>query len=171
MALMLGALMIHGVNPGPKLITEHPDIFWGLLASFWIGNLILLVMNIPLIGLWVRILTIPYKYLFPGVLLLVCVGVYSINNNAFDLLVVFFFSAVGYLLAQLRFSPAPLLLGFVLGPMMEENFRRALLLSRGDMMVFLERPISAVLIGLTLLTLFGPSLMGLVRRSRKKHHS
>ena len=169
MALMLGALLIHGVEPGPGLISEHPDIFWGLLASFWIGNLILLVMNIPMIGLWARILTIPYKFLFPSVLLLICVGVYSINNNAFDLLVVFFFSVIGYLLALLKFSPAPLLLGFVLGPMMEENFRRALLLSRGDMMVFIERPISSVLIGLTLLTLFGPSLMKLIRGLRKKH--
>ncbi|MFV0437829.1 MAG: tripartite tricarboxylate transporter permease [Desulfopila sp.] len=167
MALLLGALLIHGVDPGPDLIIEHPEIFWGLLASFWVGNLLLLVMNIPLIGLWTRILTIPYKYLFPGVLLLICVGVYSINNNAFDLLVVFVFSIIGYVLALLKFSPAPLLLGFVLGPMMEENFRRALLLSRGEMTVFFERPISLVLICLTLLALFGPLLKKLMYRLLK----
>lgn len=158
MALMLGALLIHGVNPGPQLIGEHPEIFWGLLASFWIGNLILLVMNIPLIGVWVRILAIPYKYLYPGVLLLVCVGVYSVNNNAFDILVVVVFAVVGYLMTMARMSPAPMLLGMVLGPMMEENFRRAMLLSRGDAMVFLERPICAVLIGLTVFMLVWPAL-------------
>ena len=120
-----------------------------------------------MIGLWARILTIPYKFLYPGVLLLICVGVYSINNNPFDLLVVFVFSAIGYLLAVFRFSPAPLLLGFVLGPMMEENFRRALLLARGDLMVFVERPISASLIVLSLLVLFGPAASELLRRGRR----
>jgi len=158
MALMLGALLIHGVEPGPQLISEHPALFWGLLASFWIGNLLLLVMNIPLIGVWVWLLKIPYKYLYPSVLLLVCVGVYSINNNAFDLLVVFVFSAIGYGMSLLKFSPAPLLLGFVLGPMMEENFRRALLLSRGDLAVFVERPISAVLIAVAVILLMAPLL-------------
>ncbi len=164
MALLLGALLIHGVEPGPKMIVDNPEIFWGLLASFWIGNLMLLIMNIPMIGLWARILTIPYKYLFPGVLLLICVGVYSINNNPFDLLVVFVFSAIGYLLSIFRFSPAPLLLGFVLGPMLEENFRRALLLARGDLMVFVERPISAGLLVLSMLVLFGPAVSQLWRR-------
>ena len=169
MALMLGALLIHGVNPGPRLITEHPEIFWGLLASFWVGNLMLLVMNIPLIGLWVRILSIPYKYLFPGVLMLVCVGVYSVNNNAFDLLVVFVFAAIGYGMSLARLSPAPMLLGIVLGPMMEENFRRALLLSRGDVTVFIDRPVCLTLLVLGLLLLFAPLLrkgFGRLRRER-----
>jgi TctA family transporter len=166
MALMLGALLIHGVEPGPQLIGDNPEIFWGLLASFWVGNLMLLVMNIPMIGLWARILTIPYKYLYPSVLLLICVGVYSINNNAFDLLVVFAFSVIGYGMALLKFSPAPLLLGFVLGPMMEENFRRALLLARGDLAVFVQRPISAALIALTVAILLLPAISALVGRGR-----
>jgi len=166
MALMLGALLIHGVEPGPALLSEHPEIFWGLLASFWIGNLMLLIMNIPMIGLWARILLIPYKYLYPSILLLVCVGVYSINNNAFDLLVVFVFSAIGYGMVLLKFSPAPLLLGFVLGPMMEENFRRTLLLSRGDPWIFAERPISAVLLALSVAVLLLPLIMGVVRKRR-----
>ncbi|MGP9796417.1 tripartite tricarboxylate transporter permease [Halomonas sp. 86] len=161
MALMLGALLIHGVSPGPQLITDHPDIFWGLLASFWIGNLMLLVMNIPMIGLWVKILAIPYKYLYPGVLMLICVGVYSVSNNAFDLLVVFVFSVIGYGMSLARLSPAPMLLGIVLGPMMEENFRRALLLSRGDYTVFLQKPISATLLALAVLLLLWP----LIRRA------
>lgn len=169
MALMLGALLIHGVNPGPQLIGEHPEIFWGLLASFWIGNLMLLIMNIPLIGLWVRILAIPYKYLYPGVLMLICVGVFSVNNNAFDLLVVFVFSIIGYAMAAARLSPAPMLLGIVLGPMLEENFRRAMLLSRGDYMTFVEKPICAVLLTLSLLLLLWPVLkraLHIVRRPR-----
>lgn len=161
MALMLGALLIHGVNPGPQLIGEHPEIFWGLLASFWIGNLMLLIMNIPMIGLWVKILAIPYKYLYPGVLMLICVGGYSVSNNAFDLLVVFVFSAIGYAMSVARLSPAPMLLGIVLGPMMEENFRRAMLLSRGDYAVFVQKPICAVLLALSLLMLLWP----LIRRS------
>jgi len=167
MALMLGALLIHGVEPGPQLIGEHPQIFWGLLASFWVGNLMLLVMNIPLIGVWVRILKIPYKYLFPGVLLLICVGVYSVSNNPFDLLVVFVFSAIGYAMSLAKLSPAPMLLGIVLGPMMEENFRRAMLLSRGDIAVFIERPICAFLIGASVLLLFVPVLARLMRRRQQ----
>ncbi|MCV0424175.1 MAG: tripartite tricarboxylate transporter permease [Roseibium sp.] len=167
MALMLGALLIHGVNPGPQLIGEHPEIFWGLLASFWVGNLMLLVMNIPLIGIWVKILAIPYKYLFPGILMLICVGVYSVNNNPFDLLVVFVFSVIGYLMVLARLSPAPMMLGIVLGPMMEENFRRAMLLSRGDATVFLEKPVCAALLGLTLLVLVWPLIPMLMRRMRR----
>jgi TctA family transporter len=167
MALMLGALLIHGVQPGPQLIGEHPEIFWGLLASFWIGNLMLLVMNIPLIGIWVKILAIPYKYLFPCVLMLVCVGVYSVSNNAFDLLTVFVFAAVGYGMSVVKLSPAPMLLGIVLGTMMEDNFRRAMLLARGDPMVFLDRPICAVLLGLALVLLLWPLASRLVRKLRR----
>ncbi len=143
MALMLGALIIHGIQPGPQMVTEHADLFWGLIASFWIGNIMLVVMNLPLIGMWARLLKVPYKYLFPSALFFVCVGVYSTNNNLFDVGMVLVLGLVGYLFLKLRFSPAPLLLGFVLGPMVEENFRRALLLSRGSMSVFIERPISA----------------------------
>lgn len=144
MALMLGAMMIHNIQPGPQLMVEHPTVFWGLIASFWIGNLLLLVLNIPLIGLWVRLLSVPYRLIYPAVLLFICIGVYSANNNLFDVLIVLGMGVFGFVAARLGFEAAPLLLGFVLGPMMEENFRRALLLSRGDMTVFMTRPISAV---------------------------
>jgi len=149
MALMIGALMIHGIVPGPQLMTKHPDLFWGLVMSFWIGNLMLLVLNIPLIGIWVRVLTIPYQLLYPAVLMFVCIGVYSINNNAFDVGVVVLFGIVGYVMRLLDLQPAPLLLGFVLGPLLEENLRRALLISRGDFLVFVERPISAGFVAVT----------------------
>ncbi len=143
MALMLGALIIHGIQPGPQMVTEHADLFWGLIASFWIGNVLLVIMNLPLIGMWAKMLKVPYKYLFPSALFFVCVGVYSTNNTLFDVGMVLVVGLLGYLFLKLRFSPAPLLLGFVLGPMVEENFRRALLLSRGDMGIFVDRPISA----------------------------
>ena len=143
MALMLGALIIHGIQPGPQMVVEHADIFWGLIASFWVGNVILLILNLPLIGVWIRLLSVPYKYLYPTALFFLCVGVYSTNNSLFDVRMVLLFGVAGYLLMRLRFEAAPLLLGFVLGPMVEENFRRALLLSRGDMSVFFTRPISA----------------------------
>ncbi len=149
MALMLGAMIIAGVQPGPRLVTEHPEIFWGLLASFWIGNVLLLVLNIPLIGIWVKMLQIPYRILYPAILLFICIGVFSVNNNVFDIYVVLAFGVMGYLLMLLKFEVAPLLLGFILGPLMEEHLRRAMLLSRGDPAVFLERPISATFILLT----------------------
>jgi putative tricarboxylic transport membrane protein len=157
MALMLGALMIHGITPGPNFIIEKPDMFWGLIMSFWIGNLMLLVLNIPMIGIWIRVLAVPYHLLYPAVLMFVCMGVYSVNNSAFDVQMVLLFGLLGYAMRLLDFSPAPLILGFVLGPLMEENLRRALLISRGDFMVFLERPISAGLVvttGLLLLWTF-----------------
>ena len=144
MALMLGALMIHGIAPGPRVIAENPDLFWGLVVSFLIGNFMLLILNIPLIQLWVRILQIPYRFLAPAIVLLVCVGVYSLGRSTFDVLLVAGFSAAGYVLIKLGFEAAPLLLGFILGPMLEENLRRSLLLSRGDFAIFVERPISAV---------------------------
>ncbi|MEJ7928571.1 tripartite tricarboxylate transporter permease [Ramlibacter sp. AN1015] len=146
MALMLGALIIHGIQPGPMMITEQPQLYWGLIASFIIGNVMLVVLNIPLIGLWVSLLRIPYNILFPAVLVFICLGVYSVNNNTFDVYMVAFIGVVGYLMMLFRMEAAPLLLGFILGPMMEENLRRALLLSRGDAMVFVERPISASLL-------------------------
>jgi TctA family transporter len=146
MALILGALMIQGIVPGPQLIKEHADIFWGLIASFWIGNIILVVLNVPLIGLWVRLLMIPYKYLYPSALFFVCIGVYSANNDMFQVGETVVIGLVGYLLLLLDFHPAPVLLGFVLGPRFEENFRRAMLLSRGDFLVFVKHPISAFFI-------------------------
>lgn len=149
MALMLGAMIIAGVQPGPRLVAEHPEIFWGLLASFWIGNVLLLILNIPLIGIWVKMLQIPYRILYPAILLFICIGVYSVNNNVFDIYAVLAFGVLGYVLMLLKFEVAPLLLGFILGPLMEEHLRRAMLLSRGDPMVFLERPISASFIALT----------------------
>lgn len=143
MALMLGALIIHGIQPGPLLMTQQPELFWGLIVSFGIGNIMLMILNLPMIGLWVAILRIPYRVLFPAIIVFISLGVYSVNNNAFDIYMVAIIGALGYLLSVLRFEAAPLLLGFVLGPLMEENLRRALLLSRGDMMTFVERPISA----------------------------
>ena len=167
MALMLGALMIHNIQPGPQMITEHPTIFWGLIASFWIGNLLLLVLNIPLIGMWVKLLTVPYRLIYPAVLFFICVGVYSTNNNMFDVGSVLVIGIFGYITMRLGFEPAPLLLGFVLGPMVEENFRRALLLSRGDMSVFVSRPISGTFMALCAAQL----LAGAYSRLRRKHVS
>lgn len=149
MALILGALIIHGISPGPLMITEQPTLFWGLVVSFFIGNILLLVLNIPLVTIWVKILAIPYHVLYPAIIIFICLGVFSANNSVFDIYMVVLFGFVGYLMLVLRFDPAPLLLGFILGPMMEENLRRALLLSRGDMMVFLQKPISATLIAVT----------------------
>lgn len=153
MALMLGALMIHNIAPGPQLMVEHPDLFWGLLVSFGIGNLMLMVLNIPLIGMWVKLLSVPYRFIFPTVLFLICIGVYSANNNLFDVWVVLGLGLLGFAFARLGIPPAPLLLAFVLGPLVEENFRRALLLSRGDMMVFVSRPISATCVAVIVLML------------------
>jgi putative tricarboxylic transport membrane protein len=143
--LMLGALIIHGIQPGPLMITEQPALFWGLIVSFIIGNVMLMVLNIPLIGLWVSILRIPYRVLYPAILVFISLGVYSVNNNTFDIMMVAVIGAIGYAMAVFRFEAAPLLLGFILGPLMEEHLRRALLLSRGDPWVFLQRPISATL--------------------------
>jgi putative tricarboxylic transport membrane protein len=143
MALILGALLIQGIQPGPQLITEHADLFWGLIASFWIGNVLLVILNIPLIGVWVKLLQVPYRYLYPSALFFIAVGVFSTNSSLFEIGEVLVFGLIGAVFVALDFSPAPILLGFVLGPMIEENFRRAMLLSRGDMMVFVQRPISA----------------------------
>src|SRR5258705_399549 len=144
MALLLGALMIQGIAPGPQLITEHPDIFWGLIASFWVGNILLVVLNVPMIGLWVKLLAVPYRYLYPSALFFVCIGVYAANNDMFQVGEVILIGILGYTLLRLGFQPAPILLGFVLGPRFEENFRRAMLISRGDLITFLEKPISAL---------------------------
>ncbi len=148
MALMLGALIIHGIQPGPMLMTAQPELLWGLIVSFAIGNIMLVILNLPLVGIWVSILRIPYHVLYPAILVFICLGVYSVNNNVFDVYMTAVLGVLGYVLLKLRFEPAPLLLGFVLGPMIEENLRRAMLLSRGDPSTFIERPISAVVLGL-----------------------
>lgn len=163
MAVMIGGLLIHGITPGPQLISEHAPLFWGVVASFWIGNLLLLVLNLPFIGLWVKLLSIPYRSLYPVVLLLICIGVYSVNNSSFDVLLTFGFGILGFLLNRRGFPSAPLLLGFVLGPLLEENFRRALLLSSGDFSTFATRPVSAVFLLLTLAILLA-SVLALRRR-------
>jgi TctA family transporter len=164
MALLLGALIIQGIVPGPQLISEHPDIFWGLIASFWIGNVLLVVLNVPLIGLWVKLLQIPYRYLYPAALFFVCIGVYAANNDMFQVAETLAIGVVGYLLKLLGFHPAPILLGFVLGGRFEESFRRAMVLSRGDLMVFLDRPISAFILGLCVL-LIAAQIYSRLRRS------
>jgi TctA family transporter len=151
MALMLGALMIQGIVPGPQLIKEHPDIVWGLIASFWIGNILLVILNVPLIGIWVKLLMIPYRYLYPSALFFVCIGVYAANNDMFQVGEVIVIGILGYVLLRLGFQPAPILLGFVLGPRFEENFRRAMLISRGELTTFIEKPISAFFLALCVL--------------------
>jgi len=166
MALILGALIIQGITPGPSLISEHPDIFWGLIASFWIGNILLVILNVPLIGLWVKLLMIPYRYLYPSAMFFICIGVYSTNNDLFQVAEVLFLGVVGYVLLRLGFHPAPVLLGFVLGPRFEENFRRAMLLSRGSFMTFIERPISAVFIALCVILIVAQVIF-YIRRQRK----
>jgi TctA family transporter len=143
MALMLGALTIQGIAPGPQVMTSKPDLFWGLIASMWIGNAMLVLLNLPLVGLWVKLLQIPYRWLFPSIIMFCAVGNYSINNSAMDLYLVGIAGILGYVLVKLECEPAPLILGYVLGPLMEENLRRALLISRGDPTVFFTRPIAA----------------------------
>jgi putative tricarboxylic transport membrane protein len=153
MALMVGAMTIHNIQPGPQVMTSNPDLFWGLIASMWIGNLMLVILNLPLIGIWIKLLTVPYRWLFPAIVLFCAIGVFSTNNNNFDIWMVAGFGVLGYLLIKLGCEPAPLMLGFILGPMMEENLRRAMLLSRGDWSTFVTRPISAVLLALAVLLL------------------
>ena len=153
MALLLGALMIQGIAPGPQLISEHPDLFWGLIASFWIGNVLLLILNVPLIGVWVKLLQVPYRYLFPSALFFIAVGVFSTTNSVFQVIEVLFFGIAGAILLKLRLPITPILLGFVLGPMVEENFRRALQLSHGDLTTFISRPISAFFVAASILVI------------------
>ena len=146
MALMVGAMTIKGIQPGPQVMTSNPELFWGLIASMWIGNLMLVILNLPLIGIWIKLLTVPYRFLFPAIVVFCCIGTYTLNNNNFDVFMTAAFAVVGYIFYKLSCEPAPLLLGFILGPMMEENLRRALLLSRGDWSTFLSRPLSAGLL-------------------------
>ena len=151
MALMVGAMTIKGIQPGPQVMVSNPQLFWGLIASMWVGNAMLVILNLPLIGIWIKLLTVPYKYLFPAITLFCCIGVYTLNNNTFDVYLTAVFALVGYLFYKLSCEGAPLLLGFILGPMMEENLRRALLLSRGDWSAFVTRPLSAGLLAAAVL--------------------
>lgn len=161
MAMMLSAFMIHGITPGPTVLTTQPEIFWGLVASMWIGNLLLVVINLPLIGIWVKLLTVPYRLLYPAILLFCCIGVYSMNNRIFDVVLAAGFGLLGYMFRKAKCEPGPLLLGFVLGPLLEANLRRTLLITQGDPSIFIERPISltmliatVVLLGLMILPAF-----------------
>lgn len=165
MALIIGAMMIHGIQPGPQMLSEQPAMFWGLVMSFWIGNIVLVILNVPMIGLWIRVLTIPYHILYPSIVMFVCIGVYGVNNNVFDIYLVLLFGIAGYVLRALHFEPAPLLLGYVLGPMLEENFRRAMLLSRGSFDTFIDRPISMWVLTLTAALLVWGIWSGLRHRS------
>jgi len=166
MALMLGAIIVHGISPGPTIMTKQPDLFWGLIVSMWIGNLVLLILNLPLVGLWVRVLKIPYRYLFPAIMVFSGIGIYSLSNAPFELYLVAIFSVVGFIWRKLGCPPAPMMLGLVLGPMLEENLRRSLLVSRGDPMIFMERPISLAFIIITVLILIVMSLPTIKKRRK-----
>jgi putative tricarboxylic transport membrane protein len=161
MALMIGALMIQGIAPGPQVMTERPALFWGLIASMWIGNLMLLVLNLPLVGLWVRLVAVPYRLLFPAIFVFCCIGVYTVDNKIFDIYQMAALSALGYVLLKLDCEPAPMVLGFILGPMMEENLRRAMMISFGDPSVFVTRPLSAAFLAAAALLLAAIALPAL----------
>ena len=165
MALMIGAMMIQGIAPGPQVMTERPELFWGMVASMWIGNLMLVILNLPLVGIWVKLLSVPYRLLYPSILLFCCVGVYSISNQPFDVMLAALFGVLGYVFIKLECEPAPLILGFILGPMMEENLRRTMLLSRGDATVFFTKPISGALLAVAILLLL-ITLAPAVRKTR-----
>jgi TctA family transporter len=153
MALMVGAMIIQGIQPGPSVITEQPALFWGIVVSMWIGNLFLLILNLPLIGLWVRMIMVPYRLLYPAILVFCAIGVFSLRNSQFDVYMMALFGILGYVFSKLGCEPAPMLLAFILGPLMEEFLRRAMLLSRGDPLVFVQRPISATLLGIAVLAM------------------
>jgi putative tricarboxylic transport membrane protein len=167
MALMVGAFILQGITPGPNVINDQPALFWGIIASMWVGNVLLVLLNLPLIGLWVKMLSIPYRALFPAIVLFACIGCFSINQNIYDVYAIAFFGVVGYVLIRFGCEPAPLLLGFVLGPLLEEHLRRAMIISRGDAMIFVTRPISATLLGLALLAVIVAVLPG-IRKKRKE---
>ncbi len=167
MALMVGAMTIHNIQPGPQVMTSNPELFWGLIASMWIGNAMLIILNLPLIGMWIKLLAVPYRWLFPAIVLFCAIGVYSTNNNNFDIWMVALFGVIGYIFIKLGCEPAPLLLGFILGPMMEEYLRRALLISRGDWSVFVTRPISASLLAVAV-TLLLIVLLPSIKKKREE---
>jgi TctA family transporter len=164
LALMIGALIVQGITPGPTVMLQQPALFWGLICSMWIGNAMLLVLNLPLVGIWVRLLTVRYHLLYPVIVGFCCIGVLSISNNVFHVYSLIGFGLVGYLLMRLDFEPAPLLLGFVIGPLLEVNFRRSLVLSAGDPVIFLERPATAAMLALAALALIVAALPAMRRR-------
>jgi len=164
MAMLLGAFTIHGIQPGPFFIAEHPQLFWGLIASMYIGNVMLLALNLPLIGMWVQILKIPYRLLFPLIIIFCFVGVYSLNNNFYELLIMIFFGFVGYLLRKLNYEAGPFLLAMILGPMMEISFCQSLGIAEGDPMIFFRRPISASLLSVIFLLLAFLAILKVVRK-------
>jgi putative tricarboxylic transport membrane protein len=153
MALMVGAMTIHGIIPGPQVMTKNPELFWGMIASMWIGNAMLVIINLPLVGIWVKLLKVPYRLMVPAILIFCSIGIYSINNSIQDVYFTAFFALVGYIMIKLGFEPAPMLLGFVLGKLMEEKLRQALILSRGSFTTFIERPVSATLLAIALIML------------------
>src|SRR5512138_2196687 len=167
MALMVGAMTIHGIVPGPLVMTRNPALFWGVIASMWIGNLMLLVINLPLVGIWVRFLSVPYRLMFPAILLFSCIGIYSVNNSPVDVVLTAVLALAGWALSKLDFETAPLLLGFVLGRLMEENLRRALVISRGGLATFVQRPISAALLA-TAAVVLALAVLPAVRRRREE---
>ena len=167
MALMVGAMTIHGIIPGPLVMTKSPDLFWGMVASMWIGNAMLVIINLPMIGMWVKLLKVPYRLMFPAILLFCAIGIYSINNNPADVFLTAFFGLVGYAFYKFGLEPAPLLLGFVLGKLMEQKLRQALTLSRGSMMTFIERPVSAFLLAVALVIIV-VALLPSVRKGREE---
>jgi TctA family transporter len=164
---MLGALTIQGIAPGPQVMTQRPDLFWGLIASMWIGNAMLVILKLPLVGLWVKLLTVPYRLLFPAIMMFMAIGVFSLNNASLDLYMMVLFGFLGYVFIKLKCEPAPLILAFVLGPLMEENLRRALLISRGDPTVFITRPISAGFLIATALLLVVMVVPSVIARRRE----
>jgi TctA family transporter len=166
MALMLGALMIHGIAPGPQVIQDHPMLFWGLIASFWIGNFLLLILNLPLIRIWIEVLSIPYRLLYPGIVLFICIGVYSLFNNPFHIILTAFLGIASFILVRLDCEGAPLLLGFVLSPLLEENLRRSLLLGRGDLGILIERPLSLAFLLIAFSLVLFPILRAILRKRR-----
>jgi putative tricarboxylic transport membrane protein len=170
MALMIGAMMVHGIVPGPEIISKQPTLFWGLIASMWLGNLMLVILNLPLIGIWVRLLRVPYAYLFPTILILCCIGTYTLNSSTGDVIIMTVFGVIGYAFRKLDCEPAPLLLGLVLGPMLEENFRRAMVLSDGNWSVFVARPISLAFLLLAAALLLAVTLPNVRRRREEAFH-
>jgi putative tricarboxylic transport membrane protein len=164
MALMIGAMIIQGIQPGPSVMIEQPTLFWGIIVSMWIGNFFLIILNLPLIGMWVRLVSVPYHYLFPAILVFCSIGVFSLNNTEFDIYLMALFGLLGYIFVKLDCEPAPMLLAFILGPLMEEYMRRALLLSRGDPMIFIKRPISATLLALGVIAVATATLPALYKK-------
>jgi putative tricarboxylic transport membrane protein len=167
MALMVGAMTIHGIVPGPQIVSKQPDLFWGMIASMWIGNVMLLIINLPLVGLWVKLLNVPYRLMFPSIILFCCIGIYSINNAPIDVFMVAVFGLFGYFLIKFGYEAPPLLLGFVLGRLMEEKLRQALVISRGSLMTFVERPLSGALLLLAVLVLV-VAILPNIRKKREE---